>query len=346
MAVYVVAEVTVDEIETLLSDNWDEKTNTEVPKPLFATSDVVRFDPSNRLVFPAHVNIMQEELTEEQVGHPYQHVRKRLPIVIDIMTLREVATNGATGRQYLYDVKDEIRRILYANMHSLVPSWEMIRYVGFKDIYEESIGQFHGQVRFVLEADGVSIPGELVDSDDFNRSAGAIGSDWNSVVGTWEVATGGIRAVLASATANAHVRWVGKTLKASHTLRVQVITSANMDAGILFRWQDSSNYWVARLEEESSVRYLRTYTNTGGSLVRVMETRMSSTSLNWSSGDQVELGVAFVNSWMEISVNGCAVQRRLDSYLQNETDHGLYSNSDQNTQFDDWLIFEAGGSGR
>ncbi len=340
---YVAEPVDIDDFETLLSDNWDTRSGGEIPLPTFAQTDISRFDPST--VTPAKVNIMQEVLIEDQVGYPAQHTKRRLPIVLDFWTYRVTASAGATGRQFMYDVKQELRRIIFANKHSLI-NWEFIRYKGFKEVHEDSNAlRFHGQITLELEDDGVPVPTEEIVSDDFNSANGAsLGGNWTAVAGTWGIDTN--QADLQSATANAHARYTGSTLKSNLRLEVQIITATDMDAGLVFRWQDSSNYWVARLVEASSVQYVRLFQVVATTFTLMEEFRTSSTSLDWTAGDQVELSVDLQNTLMTISVKGCAILRREDSYLESETDHGLYSNSDQNSRFDNFVIFEAGGSGR
>ncbi len=340
---YVAEPVDLNDLQTLFTDNWDTRSGGEIPLPTFAQTDISRFDPSTAT--DAKVNIMQGELLEEQVGYAAQHVRRRLPVTLDFWTYRVTTSAGATGRQFMHDIKQELRRIIFANKHSLT-SWEFIRYKGFKEIYEDSTAlRFHGQITLELEEDGVPVPTEEIVSDDFNRANGAsLGGNWTADVGTWGIDTN--QADLQSATANAHARYTGSTLKSNLRLEIQIITATNMDAGLIFRWQDTSNYWVARLVETGGVQFVRAYQVVAASFTLVDEFRTSSTSLDWTAGDQVELSVDLQNTLMTISVKGCAIFRREDSYLEDETDHGLYSNSDQVSRFDDFVIYESGGSGR
>ncbi len=338
---YVAEPVDIDDLQTLLTDNWDTRTGGEIPLPTFAQTDISRFDPS--VATPAKVNIMQGEVVEEQVGYAAQHTKQRLPITLDFWTYRVTASAGATGRQFMHDVKQELRRIVFANKHSLT-NWEFIRYKGFKEVYEDSTAlRFHGQITIELEKDGVPVPTEVIATDDFNRANGAsLGGNWTAVAGTWGIDTN--QADLQTATANAHVRYTGTGLKASVRLEVQIITSVAMDAGLLFRWQDSSNYWVARLEEVGGVQFVRVYQVVATVFTLMEEFRTSLTALDWTAGDTVELSVDLKRTLMIISVKGCAILLREDSYLEAEADHGLYSNSDQLSLFDDFAVYESGGS--
>ena len=338
---YVQEPIDLSDLETLFTDNWDIKVGGEIPQPTFAQSDQPRFDPSDSAV--SYVNIMVEELVEEQLGFPYQHVTRRLPVVLDIWTRRESVAAGGTGRQLLHDTKQEIRRIIYANMHSL-SNWQLMRYKGFREVYEDSGAiRFHGQVRLVLEQDGIAAPTELIDDDEFTRSDGAIGAEWTAGAGTWEVVSN--QAALQSATANAHTRFTGSTLKASVRLEVLVVTAASMEAGLLFRWTDTSNYWTARLVESGGVRYLRLVRTTAGTPVTLAEVRASSSAdVNWADGDTVEISVDLYGSLIEVQFNGATVVSRVDTGFQTLAAHGIFSNSDQVSRFDSWRVYESGGS--
>ena len=340
---YTKEPVDIDDLETLFTNNWDSRTNSEIPVPTFITSDQTRHDPSDSN--EGVVNIKIGELVEDQVGYAAQHTKRKLPVTLDIWTYRPTASVGATGRQHMYNVKQELRRIIYANKHSLT-NWEFIRYKGFTEVYEDSAAlRFHGRMELILEEDGVPVPTEEIVSDEFTRAnASSLGGNWTAVAGTWGIDTN--QADLQSATANAHARYTGTTLKANLKLQVQLITATSMDAGLIFRWQDSSNYWVARVMDDSGVRYIRLFQNVAATLTRMMEFRASGTSLNWTDGDTVELSVDLKNDLIEIAVKGCSILLREDTYLASETDHGIYSDSDQNTRFDDFFVFESGGSGR
>ena len=343
MTVYVAEPIDIEDLETLITANWDQRNNLEIPTPdQLATSDIVRFQPNNEV----DVNITYGELSEDPDGYAYQHVRRRLPVTIEFWTRRETtSTGGGVNRQFMHDVKAELRRIFYANKHSLT-NWQLIKYKGFREVFEDSVsGRFHGKIELDIEASAQVIASELVDEDDFDRSNGAIGANWGNLTGTWEVVSTTL-AALQSATANAHTTWANSTLKASVRLEVQITTAASMDSGIIFRWQDASNYWVVRLVEASSVHYIRLYQNVAATLTQVMEFRVTSGSLDWTNGDVVELAVDLKNSLMGITVNGCTIFLREDTYLQAETDHGLYSNSDQLARFNNFRVFEAGGQNR
>jgi hypothetical protein len=344
MAAYVAESVDITDLVSLFTDNWDVKTNSEIPVPLFTESDQSRGDPSEigATVF-AFVNVMISELTEEQVGYAYQYVRRRLPVTLDIWTRRETAANGGTGRQHMHDVKQELRRIIYANKHSLT-DWEIIRYIGFEEVFEDSVGvRFHGRIRLMLEDDGVRIEAEEVVEDTFDRAnAATLGANWTAAVGTWGIISN--LADLQSATANAHARYTGTALKANVRLEVQVITSAGMDAGMIFRWQDSSNYWAVRLVESGGVRFVRLFENVATVFTQVMEYRASSDAFDWTAGNTVQLTVNLQGALITIEVDGAEIFRREDTFLQAETDHGLYSNSDQLTRWNNFRVLEAGGT--
>ena len=348
MAVYSAASIGIDDLQSLFEDNWDTKTNGEVPVPTFTTSDLVRNEPPLDLTNgKAFVNIHMEELTDEQDGYAYEAVKQRAPVVLTVWAERPATTTGGgTNRQYLHDVKDELRRIVFANQHSL-SNWQVMKYGGFKEDYDESGSlRFKGTMRLQLENDGVSVPSERVAFDDFDRANGAsLGADWTADVGTWGIASN--LANLQSATANAIARYTGSTTKAQNRLVVDLVTVTSMDAGIMFRRSANDTFWRLVLVESGGVHYVRLIKRDGGSDTQVAEQRMTSTTdLEWVDGDTVELAVdLYGGGGMVCTVDGCGVFSRSDTFLESNTGHGMYSNSDQAVRFNNFEIAESGGSG-
>jgi hypothetical protein len=338
--------IDIDDLQTLFEDNWDLRSGSEIPQPEFTTSDVAREDPSLQWAATprrAFVNIYLQEVVDMQDGYAYDHVRIRATVMMDIWTRREVAATGATGRQYLHDVKQELRRIIYANKHSMT-NWQIMKYGGFEEKYEDSGSvRFHGQMRLTLENDGIATNGkELVDEDLFNRADAAIGAEWTADTGTWEVV--GNQAALQSATADAIARFTVSTWKKNHRIQVDLITVASMDAGIIFRHSASTDYWLAKLVNSGGVDYLRLIDNTGGTPVQRAEIREPNGG--WTNGDRVELAVDLYNDCFNIAYNGMMVLAIESGSHGTDVGYGLYSNDDQDTRFDNFHIFESGGSGR
>ena len=347
MAVYGAEAIDIDDLETLLTDNWDSKTGGEIPVPTFATSDVARFEPAIDLTDgQAYINIHMEELTEEQDGYAYEHVKQRAPVLLTIWTRRPIAVVGGVDRQYLHDVKQELRRIVYANKHSLV-NWQVMKYAGFREDYEESgVGRFKGTMRLQLENDGICVASERIAFDDFNRAnAATLGANWTADVGTWGIETN--LANLQSATANAIARYTGSTTKAQNRLVVDLVTVTGMDAGLMFRRTANDTFWRMVLIETGGVRYVRLIARDGGSDTQVAEQRFSSTTpVNWADGDTVELAVdLYAGGGMVCTVNGCPMFSRVDSFNESATGHGLYSNNDLLARFNNFELAESGGSG-
>ncbi len=341
---YIAEAIDLVDLASLFTTNWDQKSGTEIPVPEFAQSDRARFDPSTNTTFPGRVNIKLGDLVETQVGQAYEHTLRRLPVTLDLWSMRRTASAGGTGRQYLYDMKQEIRRILYANKHSLT-NWQIIRFERWHEVYADSAqGRFHIEMSFSLEDDGVALPSELIDEDVFTRADADLGAEWTDVAGDWEVVSN--KAALQDATANAHSRFVGTTpLPASLRLQVTVTTATDMEAGILFRWQDSTNYWTARLVEESSVQYVRLIVTVAGSETLIGQIRGADCP-GWTAGGDVELAVDTNGDLIQVQVDGLETIRVRDATLQNETDHGLFSDNDQNTRFDCFRVHQSGGTGR
>ncbi len=346
MTVYVAEPIDIDDLQSLFETNWDLRTGSEIPQPEFTTSDVAREDPSLQWAATprrAFVNLYLQEITEQQEGYSYEFVRVRGTVMMDIWTRRESASAGGTGRQYLHDVKQELKRIIYANKHSLA-NWQVMKYASFEEKYEDSGSvSFHGVIRLVLENDGMAVAGkELIDEDAFNRSNGAIGSEWTVDNGTWEVVSN--QAALQSATSDAITRFTPSTFKKNHRIQVDVVTAAAMDAGIIFRHSASTDYWLAKLITTGGVNFLRLVNNTSGTPVQVAEVREPNGG--WTDGDTIELAVDMYNDCFSIQYNGFAMIQINSSSHGTSITYGLYSNSDQNTRFDNFRIFESGGSGR
>ena len=347
MTVYVQEPIDVDDLKTIIDDNWDVRSNTDIPAPTVHTSEQAYHDPSVAFVdgAQASVNVWVETIDEVQSGFAYQNVTRTATCRIDIRSRREIAANGGTGRQYLHDLKQELRRIIYANRHSLT-NWQVMRYLSFKEIEDQSYGSSHaGQITVRLENESECVEAELLAEDLFTRADAAIGGDWTAVTGTWETVIN--RAALQSATANAKATFApsGVTLKSNTSVRCDVITAASMDAGVLFRYTDSNNHWRAVITD-------------GGGAARHLELRLVlagtettpvtiiSPESGWTDGDRVELSVNLSGTMIEIEWNGAVVARFRSTSHQTATGVGLYSDSDQITRFDNFRIFERGGSAR
>lgn len=344
MATYQAESVDIDDLKTLFENNWDIKSGGEIPQPEFVVSDRARFDPSLQWASTprfAFVNLSLGPVTEEQDGYAYAHVKQRAIATIDFWTKRTSTVAGGTNRQYLHDIKQELRRIIYANKHSLA-NWQIMEYQDFEEIYRDSntIGG-HGTIRLQLRNAGVVAPGELVDEDLFTRSDAAIGGEWTQDNGTWEVVSN--KAALQSATANAICRFTPVTFKKNHRVQVDIITAAAMDSGLVFRHSGSTSYWLIRLITTGGVNYLRLIDQSSGE-TQVAEVRAPGGG--WTDGDAIEIAVDLYNDCFSVSFNGLAMIQLESSSHGSSITYGLYSNSDQNTRFDNFHIFESGGSGR
>ena len=349
MAVYVAEPIDIADLQTLFEANWDTKSGGEIPQPEFTTVDAPREDPSLQWgpnTRRAFVDIHYSEVTDQQDGHAYEYAKIRVMVTLEIWTRREVASVGGINRQYLHDVKQELRRIIYANKHSLA-NWQIMKYMGFEEVFEESISvRFRGRIRVSLESDGIRLPTELVDEDLFNRADAAIGAEWTIDSGTWEVVSN--KAALQSATADAIMRFTPTApFKASQRVAVDVTTSVDMDAGMIFRYQDASNFWRIQLLETGGVRFIRLIATVATVDVQMAEQRADALSyVNWAAGAVVEIGVDLYNDGMSIQFNGLTVFNRVDTFLQTAILYGLFANSDQLTRFDNFHVFESGGDGR
>ncbi len=349
MAVYVAEPIDIADLQTLFEANWDTKSGGEIPKPKFTTVDAPRQDPSLQWGpdgIRCFVDIHYSEVTDQQDGHAYAYAKVRVMVTLEIWTRREVASAGGINRQHLHDVKQELRRIIYSNKHSLA-NWQIMKYMGFEEVFEESISvRFRGRIRVSLESDGIRLPTELVDEDLFNRADAAIGAEWTVDSGTWEVVSN--KAALQSATADAIMRFTpAGAFRPNHRVSVDITTSLAMDAGLIFRYQDASNFWRIQLIDVAGVHFIRLSQTVAAADVQVAEQRGSATSyFNWADGAVVQVDIDLYNDGLNVLFNGLSVFCRIDTFLQTATLYGLFANSDQLTRFDNFHIFESGGDGR
>ena len=332
--VYTQEPIDINDLQTLFEDNWEVKSGTEIPVPRFFTNEELRVDPSQ--AEPAAVNIQLQAINEKWDGYAAQHVSIRAAVLLDIWTRRPTASAGGTDRQYLHDVKQELRRIIFANKHSLT-NWQVMVYQRFEDDYE---ARYHGQMYLELQNDGIAVPAELVDDDLFNRSNGALGGEW-TFTDTWEVVSN--QAALQSVSSRSVARFTpSTTFKANHRVQVDIVTAAGMEVGLVFRYQDSNNYWFAEMRDVSGSKNLRLRKNVGG----VVATRAKISDIGWVDGDRLELAVNLLNNCISVQLNGATRATVFDSAFQTEKVYGLYSSLDQTSRFDNLMIFEAGGSSR
>jgi hypothetical protein len=351
MTVYVASAIPINDVEALFCSNWCARNNCEIPKPLFSTTDIVRVDPSEQwgaCAKRAFVNIQVGLLEERQVGYSAEAVHQTLPVTLDIWTLRECCcVCGGTGRQHLWDVKDELRRIAFVNKHSL-QCWQRIIYNSFTEVYEDSVAQrFHGTMELTLCNDGLNTPTEELDNDLFTRADGAIGGEWTNVAGTWCVTCN--QAQLSTATANAHTRFVGPCCCSwpnNVRVTVDITTVACMEAGLVFRWQNLCNYWRATLEEACCVRYVRLTHRCCGTDTQYGEVRASLTAPTWVVGDRKMLEVELYDSTIIVNLDGQTNILVCSTILQTETDFGLFADNCTTVRFDCFRLAVAAGSGR
>ena len=351
MAAYVAEAITINEVECLVQTFWDAKNCCEIPLPLLATTDIVRFDPSEQwgsTAFRAFINVQLKEQVEQQSGYAAEASNQQLPVIFDIYTFREGTVCGGTGRQYMHDLKQELRRIAWANKHSLA-NWQRIIYEGFEEVYEDSNTQrFHGRMRWTLCNAGINAPTEEIDNDLFNRANGVIGSEWTNVTGTWCVISNTAR--LSTCTVNAVSRFIGGGCTWSTSVRVtaDITTVACVDAGIAFRWTDACNYWKATLEQSASVEYVRLSHITAGTETQFGEVRDGTgiTGPTWTTGDVKMLEVEIYQNNILVNLDGQTVIQLVSTLDYTATNYGLFSNSCTCVRFDCFRLNYAGGSGR
>ncbi len=343
MAVYLAENIDINDLQTLLEDNWDIKTGGEIPQPEILVSRGARFDASLTWAStprPGFVNISLGPITEKQAGYAYDCADQEAIATLDIRVRREGAITGGSGRQYLHDVKQELRRIIYSNKHSLA-NWQIMEYIDFTEEYERSndIGG-SGKITVKLRNQAIAAGAELVDEDLFNRADAAIGGEWTQDSGTWEVVSN--QAALQSATADAIARFTAQTFKANQRVTVDIVTVDSMEAGLIFRFVSAGNYWLIRVIETGGVKFIRLVQVVATVETQIMEMREP----GWADDDIIQVEAALQNTGIAIVYNGLCIFMLESTVHQAGLSYGLYSNSDQLTRFDNFGIFESGGDGR
>ncbi len=113
--------------------------------------------------------------------------------------------------------------------------------------------------------------------------------------------------------------------------------NAAAEAGLTFRWQDSSNYWFVTGYAGDGKSYL--YKVSGGSV-----TNPTSGGSGVTSGVDFVLQVVLSGSSITVNINGVqAYTASTGGFLDTATMHGLDNNSAHANQFDDFQIDGGGG---
>lgn len=170
-------------------------------------------------------------------------------------------------------------------------------------------------------------------SDNYNRAdtgAGGLGtpsdggSPWDDLSSVFQISSN-----RAKSTGGAQALAVLTDTSANTTLQVTVVVGASSDIWIPFRFSDGNNYWIAVLGSSDGPRLFK---RVSGSFSQVGSTG----SGTLSAGTYVVSIVANGTS-IELLVDGVTkVGPITDSFLQTAVKHGIGSNGDSTTTFENF----------
>ena len=134
----------LDELEVPASGGVWDVSNVAAPKVIEvtgSTNDPLRFNLNmGDVVFGRAGDPAQEETP---IGN-WTYGNRVYNIVL------EVYTTNSGGRQRLYDIVGEIRRICHARMHSLT-SFQRIKFVSFSEATQDQVNIWTGNITIQLE---------------------------------------------------------------------------------------------------------------------------------------------------------------------------------------------------
>ena len=142
--VYSAEPMPAEVVKSMLDTQWATYGGS-IPEPTM----IVANDVGKVYMAADHLVIREDTGGETEIlRNAYAYKNIKITILIDIKT--------NVSRQRLYDLKQEIRRIVNNQMHSLT-NYHLIRYGGFAEQTETQMNMWEGQVRLTLESDGVIV---------------------------------------------------------------------------------------------------------------------------------------------------------------------------------------------
>lgn len=140
--------IPVQIINNLLDTNWNTQTGL-IPEPTFrmvgGPSQAIRAD-----MRPGDQVIIRTDITgesEEQIGN-WTYINRFVDIILELYTM--------ISRQRLHNLKQEIRRIVHANIHaSGINPFHRIRYKNFSEMTQDQANIWEGRIAIRLESYGV-----------------------------------------------------------------------------------------------------------------------------------------------------------------------------------------------
>ncbi len=177
-------------------------------------------------------------------------------------------------------------------------------------------------------------------ADNFNRadSTTAIGSPsdgggaWTTEITTWGISSN--RAYDVGANANGRAVLDAATGEMEVSAKLYGMSSAR--AGLLGRYSDANNYWIAQILADASL--VRLYRVEGGGF-----NLEANVTQSFSDGDTATLSMSGTS--IAVKVNGVSVATLTSSFNQTATKGGIRSDGYAAPRWEDFAITDLGGGG-
>ena len=134
-------------IHTMLDAQWQTYTGS-IPEPTWVVVNSGTQAP--------RVDLVPGDAVVIRLGIPGETETLRdFWAYLDRTNLVELELHTQVSRQRLYDLKQEIRRIIHSQMHSLT-DYQVVRYRDFQEITQEQLNVWQGRITISLENNRLS----------------------------------------------------------------------------------------------------------------------------------------------------------------------------------------------
>ena len=139
-------------VKTLLDEKWDATLQQKIPKPhIHEVGEEIRVDIKLGDTVKDYAEVSMSTAGEREVWRgPWSHA--------DIVAEVQVKLTTAESRQRLYDLMQQVRRIVRVNKHNrdyLGDVFQALRYVRFQENVTGRVKNWEGVCYMQLEAAGV-----------------------------------------------------------------------------------------------------------------------------------------------------------------------------------------------
>jgi len=143
---YTAEVIPSEDVKDLFNTNWDETTTGSIPKPFFLVVTMTDQEIRHDLRKQGDLMIIRAgAFKEEPIGN-YIYGNRLYDITLEVFTM--------SSRQRLYDIMQEVKRIVHGNKHSMT-NFQRITYTGFEDNTQDTVNVWEGTITLTLENHGV-----------------------------------------------------------------------------------------------------------------------------------------------------------------------------------------------